>query len=100
GLVGRRTPDPAGRPADRRPATAWQLAWDLDTFQELLREVGDKKNEALALDWTARSHMALGKRKQARQAWQEAQPMYQDPSRDTDVNRVRQQLAALDEAKE
>ncbi|WP_433260881.1 BTAD domain-containing putative transcriptional regulator [Actinosynnema sp. CS-041913] len=51
---------------------------------------------ANALDTLGHSHAALGQRDQTRAVWQEALKLYREQGRDTDAQRIQQQLDNLD----
>ncbi|MGW5055666.1 tetratricopeptide repeat protein [Actinokineospora sp. NPDC004072] len=62
----------------------------------LRRVLGHIHATADTLDSMGHPHAALGEHEQARVVWREALQLYRDQGRDTDADRVQQQLDALD----
>ncbi|WP_433260885.1 ATP-binding protein [Actinosynnema sp. CS-041913] len=65
----------------------------------LYREVNSLYDVADVLDHLGHPHTALGRYDQARTTWQEALELYRQQGRDTDTQRVQQQLDTLDRAR-
>lgn len=53
--------------------------------------------DAKVLDKIAYPYVALGEYEQAHTAWREALQLYRELSRDTDAERIQQQLDSLDQ---
>ncbi len=62
----------------------------------LYRDLGDTRQTAISLDRFGQSHAMLGQAQEARAAWREAIELYREQGRDTDAQRVQQQLDDLD----
>ncbi|MFD0202928.1 MULTISPECIES: AfsR/SARP family transcriptional regulator [Saccharothrix] len=70
----------------------------IDHYQQavtLYHTVGNTPKAAETLNKLGHSHAALGQRQQAQAAWQQALTLYRRLGRDTDAQRVQQQLADL-----
>ncbi|MFT7836774.1 tetratricopeptide repeat protein [Saccharothrix sp. BKS2] len=71
----------------------------LDLYDQALslrRTLGHAYEVANTLDNVGHPHAALGDQEQARMAWEGALALYRDQGRDTDAERVQQQLDNLD----
>ncbi|MDQ2588065.1 tetratricopeptide repeat protein [Saccharothrix yanglingensis] len=62
----------------------------------LFRTLGNAYEVADTLDNMGHPHAALGDRERARVVWREALELYREQGRDTDADRVQEQLDALD----
>ncbi|MBB5960403.1 DNA-binding SARP family transcriptional activator/tetratricopeptide (TPR) repeat protein [Saccharothrix tamanrassetensis] len=72
----------------------------LDHYRQartLFRDLGHTYNEADTLDRIGETHAVLGRPGPARDAWHQALQLYLDQQRVPDTERVRQQLAALED---
>ena len=71
----------------------------IEHYQQALtlrRSIGNTYSCASTLDSLGHPYVALGRHEQARAAWRQALELYRDQGRETDADRVREQLDTLD----